>query len=36
VKTADQVDEARNRRVEYILALDAPALPAGSFSWNAP
>ena len=36
VKTADQVDEPRNRRVDYILALDPPALPGGDFSWKTP
>jgi outer membrane protein OmpA-like peptidoglycan-associated protein len=33
VKTGDQVDEPRNRRADYILALDPPKLPAGS-SWK--
>jgi outer membrane protein OmpA-like peptidoglycan-associated protein len=37
VKTADQVDERRNRRVEYILSLDKPPLPTGGdFSWQTP
>jgi outer membrane protein OmpA-like peptidoglycan-associated protein len=36
VSTADQVDEPRNRRVKYILALDPPPLPAGDFSWKQP
>jgi outer membrane protein OmpA-like peptidoglycan-associated protein len=36
VKTADQVDEPRNRRVDYILALEPPPLPAGDFSWKTP
>jgi hypothetical protein len=36
VKTADQVDEPRNRRVDYILALEPPALPGGDFSWKTP
>jgi len=35
VKTADEVDEPRNRRVDYILALEPPKLPAGSFSWKS-
>ncbi len=35
VKTGDQVDEPRNRRVEYILSVVAPPLPAGEFSWKA-
>ena len=34
VKTGDQVDEPRNRRADYILALDPPKLPAQS-SWKA-
>ncbi len=29
VKTADNVDDARNRRADYTLALEAPPLPAG-------
>jgi outer membrane protein OmpA-like peptidoglycan-associated protein len=33
VKTGDQVDEPRNRRADYILALDPPKLPAAS-SWK--
>ena len=33
VKTADQVDEPRNRRADYILSLDPPKLPA-SGSWK--
>jgi outer membrane protein OmpA-like peptidoglycan-associated protein len=36
VKTADQVDEPRNRRVDYILAYETPPLPAGEFSWKTP
>jgi outer membrane protein OmpA-like peptidoglycan-associated protein len=36
VKTADQVDEPRNRRVDYILAYEPPPLPAGEFSWKTP
>ena len=36
VKTADEVDEPKNRRVDYILALEPPKLPAGpaAFSWK--
>jgi outer membrane protein OmpA-like peptidoglycan-associated protein len=36
VKTADNVDEARNRRVDYILAIEEPALRATGFrpSWK--
>jgi outer membrane protein OmpA-like peptidoglycan-associated protein len=34
VKTADNVDEARNRRVDYILAVEPPRLPSGDFSWK--
>jgi outer membrane protein OmpA-like peptidoglycan-associated protein len=34
VKTADEVDEPRNRRVDYILALEPPALPFGE--WKTP
>ncbi|MEM1023811.1 MAG: OmpA family protein [Myxococcota bacterium] len=33
VPTADEVEEARNRRVEYIIAVDRPGLPA-SFAWR--
>jgi outer membrane protein OmpA-like peptidoglycan-associated protein len=36
VKTADEVDEPQNRRVDYILALDPPTLPGGEFSWKSP
>lgn len=36
VKTGDQVDEPRNRRVDYILALEPPPLPGGEFSWKQP
>lgn len=37
VKTADEVDEARNRRVDYILALEPPKLPASTsgLSWKS-
>ncbi|NUQ78780.1 MAG: OmpA family protein [Polyangiaceae bacterium] len=36
VKTADEVDEPRNRRVDYILAIEPPRLPAGAggFGWK--
>jgi outer membrane protein OmpA-like peptidoglycan-associated protein len=36
VKTADEVAEARNRRVDYILAVEPPRLPAGpgGFGWK--
>lgn len=33
VKTADSVDEARNRRADYTLALQPPPVPAG-LSWQ--
>lgn len=36
VKTADEVDEPRNRRVDYILALEPPKLPSAELSWRAP
>lgn len=36
VKTPDGVAEPRNRRVDYILALDPPPLPSGDFSWKTP
>lgn len=36
VKTPDETDEPRNRRVDYILALDPPPLPTGAFSWKTP
>lgn len=37
VKTGDEVAEAKNRRVDYILALDPPRLPQGpvTFGWKA-
>jgi outer membrane protein OmpA-like peptidoglycan-associated protein len=35
VKTADQVDEPRNRRVDYILALEPPHLGA-ELAWKIP
>jgi outer membrane protein OmpA-like peptidoglycan-associated protein len=31
VKTADDVDEPRNRRVDYILAVDEPTLKTTGF-----
>lgn len=31
VKTADEVDEAKNRRVDYILSVEAPELLRGSW-----
>jgi outer membrane protein OmpA-like peptidoglycan-associated protein len=35
VKTGDEVAEPRNRRVDYILALEPPKLPSGGdFSWK--
>jgi outer membrane protein OmpA-like peptidoglycan-associated protein len=34
VKTGDEVDEPRNRRVDYILALEPPALTSGE--WKSP
>jgi outer membrane protein OmpA-like peptidoglycan-associated protein len=36
VKTGDNVSEPRNRRVDYILALEQPRLPASpvAFSWK--
>jgi outer membrane protein OmpA-like peptidoglycan-associated protein len=36
VKTPDETDEPRNRRVDYILALEPPALPSAEFSWKSP
>ena len=33
VKTGDEVDEPRNRRVDYILALEPPPLPS-ALSWK--
>ncbi|WP_437736075.1 OmpA family protein [Sorangium sp. So ce1335] len=35
VKTADQVDEPRNRRVDYILSIEPPKLPSGEASWKS-
>lgn len=36
VKTPDETPEAKNRRVDYILSLEPPKLPAGaqSFGWK--
>ena len=36
VKTADQVDEPRNRRVDYILALEPPRLGGADVGWETP
>ncbi|MCC6558845.1 MAG: OmpA family protein [Polyangiaceae bacterium] len=36
VKTADEVDEPRNRRVDYILGLEPPKLPSAELSWKSP
>lgn len=36
VKTPDETDEPRNRRADYILALDPPPLPGADFSWKSP
>jgi outer membrane protein OmpA-like peptidoglycan-associated protein len=36
VKTADNVDEPRNRRVDYILALDAPRVGGADVAWKTP
>lgn len=33
VKTPDETEEAKNRRAEYIIAVDPPELPAGAPSW---
>ncbi|WP_437601698.1 OmpA family protein [Sorangium sp. So ce590] len=35
VKTADQTDEPRNRRVDYILSIEPPRLPSSEASWKA-
>jgi outer membrane protein OmpA-like peptidoglycan-associated protein len=35
VPTADEVDEPRNRRVDYVLAAESPPLPAASLGWHA-
>jgi outer membrane protein OmpA-like peptidoglycan-associated protein len=35
IKTADEVDEPRNRRVDYILAIDEPTMASGVHpSWH--
>lgn len=36
VKTPDETPEPRNRRIDYFLSFDPPALPSGSvgFSWK--
>jgi hypothetical protein len=31
VKTADEVDEPRNRRVDYILSIDEPVMKTTGF-----
>jgi outer membrane protein OmpA-like peptidoglycan-associated protein len=36
VKTADQVDEPRNRRVDYILALEPPRIGGNEVAWKTP
>jgi outer membrane protein OmpA-like peptidoglycan-associated protein len=36
VKTADQVDEPRNRRVDYILALEPPRIGGADVAWKVP
>jgi outer membrane protein OmpA-like peptidoglycan-associated protein len=36
VKTPDQVDEPRNRRVDYILALEPPRLGGADVAWKVP
>jgi len=35
VKTADEVDEPRNRRVDYILALEPPRSQSGEVAWKS-
>ena len=36
-ETPDETAEPRNRRIDYFLSFDPPALPSGSvaFSWKA-
>jgi outer membrane protein OmpA-like peptidoglycan-associated protein len=35
VKTADEVDEAKNRRADYVLSIDPPRLKSGAFpAWK--
>lgn len=34
VKTADEVDEPKNRRVDYILGLEPPRLQSAEVSWK--
>jgi outer membrane protein OmpA-like peptidoglycan-associated protein len=34
VKTADEVDEPKNRRVDYILSVEPPRLPRTDLSWK--
>jgi outer membrane protein OmpA-like peptidoglycan-associated protein len=36
VKTADQIDEPRNRRVDYILALEPPKMGGVDLAWKVP
>lgn len=35
VKTADEVDEPKNRRADYILALEPPRLASGEIAWKS-
>jgi outer membrane protein OmpA-like peptidoglycan-associated protein len=35
VKTADEVDEPRNRRADYILSLEPPRLSSGEIAWKS-
>jgi len=34
VRTADEVDEPRNRRVDYVVAAEPPSLPHASLAWH--
>ena len=34
VKTADETDEARNRRPDYVLAAEEPEAGSGVFRWR--
>jgi outer membrane protein OmpA-like peptidoglycan-associated protein len=36
VKTPDETPEEKNRRVDYILALEPPTLPSSELSWKTP
>jgi hypothetical protein len=36
IKTPDETAEEKNRRADYILALEPPQLPSSDLSWKTP